>query len=957
MRHIYRSFSVLTKAQQFQIKLNNINKLIFNYDLNIPSLSHPPTLNQFKNFGVDYPKSYERFMEKQLLSIIRNYNEDCKLPSDLKTLNDFKEFSTKNRSTPLVNTFRHSNYCSNHSQFNEFIENLFYYKTILMNDTSVKYLIKNMKYTNFEINIHQLNYIVKNLIKAGRLNEVDEVLEELASQSLLNNAAAYTMVKRRILLKDDFLEKLFVKDGVNTSAKIQLLDNLIKLYYELNDYRYLKELIRYRERFYTDKIIDNELMFIKLSWRLKSNYNCKIISAMCNDFVKFENTKYQKMNKTIFYKLLESILANGELELIASFLKTFQNQFNTTKDPLTTLMVSRFKMQYLEPQITSKLYCQNLIKFKLYFEGYDFNNKYGNFGKLLNHVNKQLDLSIILKNNQFIMLLNKEYDSSAVSYFLESLLKINSKKILNQSEIFRVLKKSNKKFSNLDNTEKLDIKYYRLLLAKELKDINYLKNEFLKKSCLSLINNLDIFLDAFNDVNLKISEQLLMVLLNNSTASVQSFEDEISSKIISFNKVLAFHKLNQEKINKLMLSNTKLTEQDLMNIQRLHYKDKIYTTRFVIKNWKEYKKILKYRKTSNIPAVVIPPVTKLLDLENLFKNPFIYNNLSKVELTQSISLNYYLRFLLFDYDAIEYNEFLVIKNNFKHILPVELAHRSFHYALAVKQVEDINNINREAKETIFKNYDNPTQTQFMVLKKRRLKRKYYRESFNQEINEFCVFNFLETLSDFETTMKTTYPKRDMLLGSDYFKIQLQEFVENSLELMLNQHYYIAASQVMKRYLSSYNYNFMSEIPKPIFEVPNQKIETVFKKKHEHILSFFNIKEDGTVFYDIILKKLQSLSNHPEFQKDGGKVNLKNTLLDDLPYKNKNYSHKDMMATRMFFDKMRKTFPRFKLYWILRTYDEIKRFSYTITVKMNNKTETATKDLADINNKLKDILKP
>ncbi len=111
-----------------------------------------------------------------------------------------------------------------------------------------------------------------------------------------------------------------------------------------------------------------------------------------------------------------------------------------------------------------------------------------------------------------------------------------------------------------------------------------------------MINNLDIFLDAFNDVNLKISEQLLMVLLNNSTASVQSFEDEISSKIISFNKVLAFHKLNQEKINKLMLSNTKLTEQDLMNIQRLHYKDKIYTTRFVIKNWKEYKKILKYRK-------------------------------------------------------------------------------------------------------------------------------------------------------------------------------------------------------------------------------------------------------------------------------------------------------------------------------------------------------------------------
>jgi len=135
------------------------------------------------------------------------------------------------------------------------------------------------------------------------------------------------------------------------------------------------------------------------------------------------------------------------------------------------------------------------------------------------------------------------------------------------------------------------------------------------------------------------------------------------------------------------------------------------------------------------------------------------------------------------------------------------------------------------------------------------------------------------------------------------------------------------------------------------------LKQFFKKKHEHILSFFNIKEDGTVFYDIILKKLQSLSNHPEFQKDGGKVNLKNTLLDDLPYKNKNYSHKDMMATRMFFDKMRKTFPRFKLYWILRTYDEIKRFSYTITVKMNNKTETATKDLADINNKLKDILKP
>lgn len=938
-----RCLSRLAKLQQQTTRLSNTNNIIFNYHLDTHHYNH-------EKVDADYPKKYERFMDEQLLNTIKRAKDVDVPPQELKSISDFKELTTKARSRLLI-SFRHHN-ITNEDIFNDFIRNLFHHKTILMNDTGVRFYIRSMKYTDFCIDLKQLNYIIKNIIKTGRYNEVDEVLEEL---HLFNgiNEQDFSMVKKPTLLNNGFLDRLFQRENNDSMVKVELLDNLIKVYYELNDYRYMKELIRYRERYHRDKIMDTETMFIKVNWRINSNYNHKFITKIIHDFVQFQGIKYEKLDMPMFYKILEQLLTIGDIELISFYLNAYRDQFDTAQDPLVLLMLSRFRSFYLGDNTPNASYYQRKLQYQMYFKDYTLKNDIHQCGRLLHLVNKDMDISLILKDQNCLELIKTKNKHPIGSYFIETLLKINSKKIINQKQVFELLSKENITPSNLDGTAELDLNYYRMLLAYEFKDMEYFKNELSKESSPSMMEHFDLYLKMYREFYPKMAENLLMVLMSNSIVKA---EDEVNPKVVAFNKMLTSYKMDQEKYNKLIFSKATPIIDDLIHIQRLHHEDRILTSRHILKKWQYgYESLLGKARQKEVSKFQLPPTETLLSMDSIFRNPFIEESLKKNSLCQAISMNYYLRFLLSDYDECSFNDFLQTKRHFRNIFPVELLTREFHRSVASDELEVVREVDKGVAAAVVKKYEVPTVANYKTMLNTRLKRKWYSESFHQGLNDECLLQFLKALREFEETAKLLVHNTD-LLKLPYFKLQLQAFMENSIIAMLHRHRYISASMVLKRYLWGYVYNFMSETSEPLVEWPSRKMLSVVKNVKETFLGLLNVKEEAVVFYDVIYENLKKLSADSEANTEDAKIILSNKLVDDLPYKNKQYTYKDMLATRRFFDELRTKFPKSKLYWILKMFDELKKVNNVLFKKNKKKHEKATQDLLVIYEKLSSHLK-
>lgn len=941
--NIHRCFSRISKLKHHNTRLSNTNNIIFNYHLDTHHFDHAKV-------DVDYPKKYERFMEEQLLNTIKRAKDVDVPPQRLNSISDFKDITTRARSSSLV-SFGHHN-ITNEDIFNDFVTNLFHHKSILMNDTSVRFYIRSMKYTDFCIELKQLNYIIKNIIKTGRYNEVDEVLEEIHMFNGFNEQD-FSMIKKPTLLNNGFFDNLFQRKNNNNMVKVELLDNLIKVYYELNDYRYMKELIRYRERYHTDKIMDTELMFIKVNWRINSNYNHRSLARIINDFVQYQGIKYAKLDKSMFYKILEQLLSTGDIELISFYLNVYKEQFNTTKDPVVLLMLSRFKSVYLGENTPNMFYYQRTSKYQLHFKDYTLKGDIHLCGRLLHLVNKDIDILRILNNKTCLELIKTKNKDPIGSYFIEKLLKINSKKIINQEQIFDLLSKENIIPSNLDGSSELDLNYYRMLLAYEFKDMQYFKNELSKDLSPSMMEHFDLYLKMYREFYPKMAENLLIVLMNNSIVKA---DEEVNPKVIEFNRMLASYKLDQEKFHKLIFSKATHVIDDLINIQRLNHEDKILVSRHILKKWKHgYRSLLGNEKLKKVSKFQLPPTLTLLNLNSIFRNPFIEENLRKSNLYQAISVNYYLNFLLTDYDEYTYNDFLLTKSHFRNIFPVELLTRVFHRSVASEELEVIKEVDKGVATAVVKKYEAPTVVSHKKMLKARLKRKWHNESFHHGLNDQTLFQFLETLREFEQTMKTLVHSRD-LLRLPYFKLQLQAFMENSIIIMLHRHRYTAASMVLKRYIWSYVYNFMSETSEPLFEAPSSKMLSAIRSVKGNFLKLLNVKEEAVVFYDVFLQNLKKLNTESGMDTKNGKIILSDKLVDDLPYKNIKYTYKDMMATRRFFDELRTKFPKLKLYWILRMFDELKKVNTVLLLKSRNNNEKATQDLMVIYEKLNSYLK-
>ncbi|SGZ40379.1 uncharacterized protein HGUI_02579 [Hanseniaspora guilliermondii] len=973
--NIHRWFGKLSKVQPDYKRFSSTNNIIFNYHLDVHHIN-PSFSAKIKHLVV-----YEEFMDRQMMNMVRRNKFTHPHLKELKTIDDYKNTAMKSRTKSLI-SLDHSHLenvenCDDHVDvFNDHVRNVFYYETFLKSDTSVRYYIRAMKYTNFCIDINQLNYIIKNIIKSGRYNEVDEVLEELHVYDSIKEQEQ-SMLKPPTLLTSGFFETLFQRNNEDTIAKIELLDNIIKVYYELNDYRYLKELIRYRERFHTDKIIDTEIMFIKVNWRINSNYNVKYIVKIINDFVQYQDMKYEKMDRFLFYKVLDQLFSTGDIELISFFLNSYKTQFDPTIDPLVVLMMSRFKSHYVEDTISNMFYYLNNFKYQIHFKEYSLKSEIHQCGRLLHLVNKQIDISLILNSKHCRQLMKTNHQFPIGSYFIEKLLKINSKKIINQKTVFNFLNKHNIVPLNLDGTSNLDLTYYRMLLAYELKDMKYFTHELSKSSFPKLMEYFELYLKIYRDFFPKMADNMLIVLIN---ISMLEYHASINQKLIDFNRKLAFYKLDQEKINKLIFGNYNPSSDGLLNIQRLHNEDKIFVSRYIMKRWKDgYDNLLgkdrskdkkndkdkesdKEKDNANDKEKdqkdfknSLPPTETLLSLNRLFRNPFIEENLKKKNLLQAISLNYYIKFILNDYDEYSFDDFLLTKTHFKYIFPVELILREFHRLVAIEEIKELKEANESVSREIATELDPTSKKNQVLIVKGKLERRWYNISFEHEVNDQYIEYFIETLKEFEQTTKTLVPKRD-LMRIPYFRRQFQTFMEKCLALMFYHHRYLAASMVLKRYLWCYIHNFMSETPEPLFEAPSYKMKNISEDVKASLLNLFGVNEESFVLYDAIFENLKSLSVDAESELKNGKIIISNKLIDDLPYKNKKVTQEDMMATRIFFEDLKNKFPRLKLYWVLKIYDEIKKSSTILSSKNKKNTEQAKIDLMIVYNNLKQYLK-
>lgn len=753
-----------------------------------------------------------------------------------------------------------------------FMENeftlLFHYKIINNQAFNLKETAKKIRLLNTELNLKQLLYIINNLTKVGRFQDVKDFLE-----IYFNTENDDLNGLKCINLSKEFFYKLLNYDSSATvdenKIKIEILDNLIKLFYETDDYKYLKDLIRLRERHSSIQLVDSSTLFIRIMIRIMGNYNPYYIINICNNYIQKQNIKYEPLDKLAFYKLLESMTKIDDPYLLGDFIEQWEpiiyKGSRAYQDPMCIVIVERFKKTLLSPKtqpgITSGVFRG---KNTLYLDTFDFPNAkiqhfkiYRHMSTLLVHFENDLHYKPIRKVTDLIdkIVSNKlELDPLAVSYFVNNILKISCNNITGMPNLVNHLFNCNIKSYN--GVDLLDYSYY-LIRTEYYKNRYEIFMNFFKYKPELVYTNISTIIEMFikNNPSL-IGEFELLLKCYRSTMTLDN-EKQIENSH-NFNKNFSKHFKNTDKasIKPLMYLNdvVSISEYNFLDIdayKRAHYSAKIefinYFSRFrplLLKLFANMESNKKQNEIFHNDSKFLVNIHR--DMLALVDKPIIYNDLTRdfhKECIKSLFTALLRRRIPYVHqkEAIEF-----YRNKFYDKFNIEMDHIIFKGKIRNLVEERYDYMKNNISKLRIPGFDTMSvgHQQIAIFKEAHNWRT--KNDCDRDLNEKAISIFVEHLRGIQYSLSATAGRTSKITWSPNNKLNIQCFIEEAIAFLQGSNLLIAMCEVLKLYLCGFG-------DRKLFKNTDIKIENS-KRLHSDSEKYQEYTKTGDPYFRFIGEK-------------------------------------------------------------------------------------------------------
>ena len=871
---------------------------------------------------------------------------------------------------------------------------LFHYKMLNNQMFDLKAIAKKLRVLNADLNLKQFLYIINNLTKIGRFQDVKDFLEiyfDFENQGL-DETKPLDLSK---LFFYKYLNYDFKSDVDENKVKIEILENLIKIYYETNDYTYLKDLIRLRERLSPIKLVDNTTMFIRIMIRLMGNYNPYYIINISNNYIQQQNTKYEPLDKMLFYKIMESMIKFNDAFLLADFIEQWEPViYKGTRvylDPLCIVMIERFK----ETLINSKAYPQVSAgvfrhKVDLYLNKFnDFKTRIENF-KTYKHMSKLLvnfendlhfkpirsvtDLLDKIASNELLL------DPLAVSYFVSNTLKISCNNIIGMPNLVNHL--FNCKIKSYNGVELLDYSYY-LIKTEYYKNRYDIFMNFFKYKPELVYKNLSTIIEMFmkNNPSLIIEFELLLKCYR-STMSLDN--EQMIQNLHDFNKNFDHYfrttKYDQKKPVVLVNDETKPLEYRFLDINRFkrsHYIDKIkyidYFCRYRPSILKIVGKLVSDKKQLDITKNDVKFFSKIYkEVLPLLDNSILYNEFPREFQKSCINTAYnslLRRKIPTNYQMAIINYY---RNKFYHKYNIEFDHTIFKNKIRILLEER----HAEVKEEIFSTHSgqiehHPVAKQQHLLAEK-VKNIIKKNDRDTELNEKAIAIFIGHLRDIQYSISETAGRTNRLTWSPNNKLNIQLFMEDAITYLQSSNLLLAMSEVLKLYLSAFGdkklfRNTDIKIDKQKRIPSDSKDNQEYTKTADPYFRFINPKTLKRIDLAILrLVNMHEITNtHLKMYssiiktfeaKYGETINLESSLEPTIPF-NTNNSNMNLLEKHNLLKDIKENYKDTEIFFVLKLLKELlsAREVYSETVSKTKSIGIARlENILDILNKIESL---
>lgn len=702
---------------------------------------------------------------------------------------------------------------------------LFHYKIINNQAFNLKNVATKIRLLNTELNLKQLLYIINNLTKIGRFQDVKDFLEIYFNTENIDLNSL-----KCINLSKEFFYKMLDYDSSasidENKVKIEILDNLIKLYYETNDYKYLKDLIRLRERHSTIQLIDSSTLFIRIMIRIMGNYNPYYIINICNNYIQKQNIKYEPLDKLAFYKLLESMTKIDDPYLLGDFIEQWEpiiyKGSRAYQDPICIVIVERFKQTLLSPK-TQPGISSGVFRGKntLYLDTFDFSKTkiqhfkiYKHMSTLLANFENDLHYKPIRKVTDLIdkIVSNKlQLDPLAVSYFVNNILKISCNNIAGMPNLVNHLFNCNIKSYN--GVDLLDFSYY-LIRTEYYKNRYEIFMNFFKYKPELVYTNLSTIIDMFikNNPSL-IGEFELLLKCYRSTMTLDNSKQIRNSH--NFNKNFSKHFKNNDKNSiqpSLHLTDlVSISEYNFLDIdayKRAHYLGKIefinYLTRFrpiILKYFANMESNKKQNEIFHNDSKFLIGIHK--EMLALVDKPIIYNDLTRdfhKECIKSLFNTLLRRKIPFEQqkEAIAF-----YRNKFYDKFNIEMDQIIFKGKIRSLVEERYVFMKNNISKTRIAGFDTMSVGQQQIAIFKEAQNWKGKNDCDRELNEKAISIFVGHLRDIQYSISATGGRTSKITWSPNNKLNIQCFMEEVIIFLQSSNLLIAMCEVMKLYLSGF----------------------------------------------------------------------------------------------------------------------------------------------------------
>ena len=698
---------------------NNINKIIYLFNINFPLLQQYSLFTFFSDYysilDNNNNDNYNKYLNKIYNYFYNNINENSNSNNKRKIffyeeeyliflLMLFQNFIDLNH--VLYNDIIHLNmklnlkkYLTNYFKCHIYIvrkyKNFIYNK---YNFSEIECIYKKKIDLNEQTNLSQLE--IEKLIKLYNIENCENI-EQIIKKKLDDKLNYYFQFSENLMENKliFYLKKsYYISKNINSKNKIEFLDSLFKK----NEY--------------------NKIVYINDNNEQNRIFNYFNNLFNFNDFNKnsefFFNNKYLKIKLLINEKKIEKFnkkLLNS-LFIFNGFWSVFE-EFNYKLIKLKNFMTNEYKLPLIKPII-------DLNYYKLNFKYYKFDN-FIRKNKRNIYNNKIRKININKESIKIIDLLNKEEINKLINEFINNMLEKGHQKFLTKYkfDLFENIIDEIRKKNLLDDCIKSEIKdiiiekFNIIQIFKNSRENEFINNLYteLNKIIPNITFNINLKLNSLrlskkeiekrksllkNDFYLKIIEKYFKNLQKNYEKIINEINTFINNNFIQYINKIINEKLIITNINNLLLSDKYFSLKEVIfdqNILREYFKEK----------YKNYKEIKFYdccliKKTHHIKGFIFLYKNNKNILKICFVS-YLLNNLRKDcnNIYENLKINCYGSL----FECPEKDELKIIKINDGEIKLLFI--RNYYYRNSGLEIYTIN-----GKNYYFNFHDEETNKDF-----------------------------------------------------------------------------------------------------------------------------------------------------------------------------------------------------------------------------------------------------